>query len=799
MSLKSTKAIAYSLCGAMSFALLSPAFALAQAPAVPANPFPAPAGQAVAEPMPAGQPAAAPAAQDGMQVLEQGPVHEAFAEPVVLEAAARVKVDRAPPDPVNEVPPEVRPEGANVEWISGYWMWSDQQNDFIWVSGVWREIPPGRRWVPGHWAKGDAGFEWVSGFWAAQQVQEVNMLPNPPETLEVGPSSPAPAANYFWVPGIWAWQNGGYGWRAGYWYAGQDDWIWVPDHYCYTPRGAIFVSGYWDFLMINRGLLYAPVYYSRPIYADAGYFYRPRSVINTALLLSALFVNNHHHHYYYGYGGWGGNNFYRPWWSNSWGRGHGYDPFYAYHRWHDGRNRHDWHDHVRRDWDNHHRDWDRNRQDGDWDRDGDRGGRGGGRPDNIAGRPNGDPANQLVQNVNEFRRQHTGQAGSMKLRDATPGEAQTALKRSEGWQQIREARVAAEAKAGAGGAVNLGSGNTADTSARGRGQGVVGNQRGAGQPGGGDGVGVNTGGDVAGQVGATGPGVNRRLRIDTPEGTPRGSFRLPPVEGATNVGGQVGGQVNGGVAGGATAQQSRGAAARAWQSNRVGSQGGGTRGGVQTLPGAIGAGNVPSTGGVGQPSVGQSPPVQRGRVQLEPNSGSQFEPRVTYPGRNPAGSQPGGGNSQFRRSGGSPIQQGGGVTVPGGGQIQVPQGSSSPGRSFRFNPGASGGQGQPAFQGGGQPSVRVPSGGGGQRSFSVPSGGGQPAFRGSPSGGGSGQRSIQVPSGGGSSFRGSSGGGGGGQQQFRSGGGGGGGQMNRGGGGGGGNRGGGGGGGRGRD
>ncbi|MBA3481641.1 MAG: hypothetical protein H0T51_07485, partial [Pirellulales bacterium] len=386
---------------------------------------------------------------------------------------------------------------------------------------------------------------------------------------------------------------------------------------------------------------------------------------------------------------------------------------------------------------------------------------------------------------------------------------QVALKRSDSWKQIRDSRVAAEARAGSNGAANLGRGNTADASARGRGRGAAGNQ-----PGGGDGVGAqaNTGGDVAAQVGAAGSGDGRRLRIDTPEGTPRASFKLPPVAGTSNAAVRAGGNVNAGVG---SAEQTRNAAARAWQNNRLGTQGAqgnDLRNRARTLPGNdggnAGGANTPLSGSVGQPSADPSQMIQRGRAQIEQGSGG----RVTNPGRNFSGSQPGGGNSQFRRNEGPQIQQGGGVPTPGGGQIRVPQGSTSPGRGVRYNSGNSGGQGQPAFQGGGQPSVRVPSGveqrslrvpsgSGGQRSFSVPSGGGgqpafrsnsggggQPAFRGSPSGGG-GQRSIQVPSGGGGGgqqFR-SSGGGGG--QQIRSSGGGGGGrgqQMSRGGGGGGG-------------
>jgi hypothetical protein len=128
------------------------------------------AAQPPAAPAPNGAPAAAPAGaaqqQGDPRVLDQGPIHEAFAEPIALDAKARVIIDRQPPEPINELPPEVKPDGDNVEWIPGYWMWSDEQLDFVWVSGVWREIPPGRRWVPGHWLAEGNSFIWASGFWA---------------------------------------------------------------------------------------------------------------------------------------------------------------------------------------------------------------------------------------------------------------------------------------------------------------------------------------------------------------------------------------------------------------------------------------------------------------------------------------------------------------------------------------------------------------------------------------------------------------------------------------------------------
>src|SRR5690349_20461036 len=59
----------------------------------------------------------------GGEVLTRGPVHEAFAEVVAYDPEPGVIVTKAPPDPIEEIPPEERPEGYNVTWIPGYWSW----------------------------------------------------------------------------------------------------------------------------------------------------------------------------------------------------------------------------------------------------------------------------------------------------------------------------------------------------------------------------------------------------------------------------------------------------------------------------------------------------------------------------------------------------------------------------------------------------------------------------------------------------------------------------------------------------
>ncbi len=81
-----------------------------------------------------------------VEPLTRGPLHEAFAEPVVLNGEAVDFVTTTPPPaPIDEVPPDQQPSGENVQWIPGYWFWEPSMNNFVWVSGCWREAPPDAR------------------------------------------------------------------------------------------------------------------------------------------------------------------------------------------------------------------------------------------------------------------------------------------------------------------------------------------------------------------------------------------------------------------------------------------------------------------------------------------------------------------------------------------------------------------------------------------------------------------------------------------------------------------------------
>ena len=143
----------------------------------------------------------------GMQVLTRGPIHEAFAEPVIFDPGPGPVVPKQPPPPIPELPPDRRPRGADVRWVPGDWGWDDRRHDFVWVSGTWREVPPGRHWVPGYWNPVVGGCQWVSGFWASADQRQLLYLPPPPASQEAGPTRPAPGPGFFWVPGSWFWRD----------------------------------------------------------------------------------------------------------------------------------------------------------------------------------------------------------------------------------------------------------------------------------------------------------------------------------------------------------------------------------------------------------------------------------------------------------------------------------------------------------------------------------------------------------------------------------------------------------------
>ncbi|TVP94535.1 MAG: hypothetical protein EA381_19880, partial [Planctomycetaceae bacterium] len=274
------------------------------------------------------------AIEDGVEVLTRGPVHEAFAGTITFDPEAGVVAKRPAPEPIEELPPEQKPAGDNVSWIPGYWGWDDERDDYLWVSGVWRSLPPGRQWISGYWATSGQNSQWTSGYWADAQATEVNYLPEPPQTVEAGPNVEAPSPDHTWLPGVWVWQQNRYAWRPGYWANAQPNWVWNPPHYVWAPRGYVFVDGYYDYPVAQRGVLFAPVFFNSGIRAQRGFSFLPRTVINPAVFASHLFLRPSFGHYYFGdyYGNQYATNGFSPWFSFA-NSGMGYDPFFAQQHW----------------------------------------------------------------------------------------------------------------------------------------------------------------------------------------------------------------------------------------------------------------------------------------------------------------------------------------------------------------------------------------------------------------------------------------------------------------------------------
>jgi hypothetical protein len=236
----------------------------------------------------------------GMDVLARGPVHEAFAEPTETRPVPSPMVNKEPPQPIEEMPPEQKPEGDNVVWIAGYWGWDPDQNDYLWVSGAWRDVPPDRQWVPGHWQQVEEGWQWSAGFWAAADLQEISYVPPPPPSIDNGPTAAAPDDQSIYVPGIWIYRDTRYAWRPGFWMPVRPDWVWIPAHYVWSPVGCIFVDGYWDFPLHERGLLFSPVRFAPGFAVRAGFVFRPQYIVQPDFLLTALFARPATCHYYFG-------------------------------------------------------------------------------------------------------------------------------------------------------------------------------------------------------------------------------------------------------------------------------------------------------------------------------------------------------------------------------------------------------------------------------------------------------------------------------------------------------------------
>jgi hypothetical protein len=155
--------------------------------------------------------------------------------------------------------------------------------------------------MPGSWQKVAGGWQWTPGFWAEPtQIDEAEYLPTPPpQSLDSGPSIPAPTADSTYVPGCWVFQVNRFLWRPGYWVRYQPGWVWTPSCWRWTRAGYLYCRGFWDRPLHLRGLLFAPCRFARVVLTRT-FVYRPAHCVEPDFLLGALFVRPRYCHYFFG-------------------------------------------------------------------------------------------------------------------------------------------------------------------------------------------------------------------------------------------------------------------------------------------------------------------------------------------------------------------------------------------------------------------------------------------------------------------------------------------------------------------
>lgn len=264
----------------------------------------------------------------GYALVLAAPVHEAllFNAGASSHETDPMVVPNAPPATVKEQAPLAKrsPTGSsvpqfvgnNVQWIGGYWAWLNDARKYVWVSGLYRDIPPGRQWKSGSWSKTVAGYQWITGYWAEANVQNSdagNPLA-PPATRESDVSSTPPDDDSFWIAGQWvaeqaqgeaanakAERESGYQWQPGFWSKRSKEWIWQPSRYIDSPSGYVYVSGYWDYEPHYRGQPYATVEFDGQESASTDIAYQPLYPLSRpAALLLHLFTKSNSHHVFYG-------------------------------------------------------------------------------------------------------------------------------------------------------------------------------------------------------------------------------------------------------------------------------------------------------------------------------------------------------------------------------------------------------------------------------------------------------------------------------------------------------------------
>ena len=282
---------------------------------VPPTPTPANVNSPEQPPLNEVSPRLGQVANQPYEVLLRGPLHEAFAIGEIVKAPAQ-SIKASPPPNVFEIMPSGKPRGNDVHWVPGYWMYFEDAGDFAWVSGFYRDVPPGRKWVEGYWLETEGGYARVSGYWGSSQGSEA-VLPEPPGNKTKTPNSNPPSSDTFWMPGEWQYVDNQYKWKEGFWTKFHNEWVWQSTYFIDTTEGYIRVPGYWDYQPKFRGVPFAPVLFS---YIPNNFEFAPSVSIGAPLdLMMHLFARMNTRELFYGdyYSSGASLAGYLPWYQRS--------------------------------------------------------------------------------------------------------------------------------------------------------------------------------------------------------------------------------------------------------------------------------------------------------------------------------------------------------------------------------------------------------------------------------------------------------------------------------------------------
>ncbi|MFY9720511.1 MAG: YXWGXW repeat-containing protein [Candidatus Cybelea sp.] len=124
---------------------------------------------------------------------------------------------------------------------------------------------PNYLWEPGYWAWGAGGYYWVPGTWVV-----------------------APTVGYYWTPGYWGWGSGAYYWHRGYW--GPSVGYYGGINYGFGYYGSGYVGGRW---------------YGGAFHYNTAVTNINRTVIHNTYVDKTVVYNDNHNHTSYN-GGHGG-------------------------------------------------------------------------------------------------------------------------------------------------------------------------------------------------------------------------------------------------------------------------------------------------------------------------------------------------------------------------------------------------------------------------------------------------------------------------------------------------------------